>query len=114
MFNYKEMDITKVIFHKVAPIGDLPKGERLFVEIDGTPIVILNLEGQIAAIGDLCTHDNGPLGDGEIDEHEIICPRHGARFDILTGKALGLPAVTDIPVFPVRVTDGMIEVGIPI
>jgi 3-phenylpropionate/trans-cinnamate dioxygenase ferredoxin subunit len=53
------------------------------------------------------------VGDGEIEEHEIICPRHGARFDIRTGKATSLPAVVDIPSYPVRVVGSMLEIGLP-
>ena len=98
----------------VAGLDELPKGERLFLEVDGKPIVVLNIGGNFFAIGDLCTHDNGPLGEGELDGHAIICPRHGARFDVKTGKALSLPAVTPTPSYPVRVQDGMIEIGLPI
>ena len=90
----------------------MPNGERMFIEVEGKSIVLLNLAGTLFAIGDICSHDNGPVGDGEIEGNEIICPRHGARFDVHTGKATSLPAVADIPVYPVRVREAMIEVGL--
>ena len=71
-------------------------------------------QGEFYAIADLCSHDDGPLGDGDLEDHEIICPRHGARFDVRTGKVLSLPAVEDISAYPVRCIDGKIEVGVPI
>ncbi len=107
------IDLTDYSFYAVAKVGDLPPGERLFVEIGDVPIVIFNIAGKYFAIGDVCTHDDGPLGDGELDGHQIICPRHGARFDVRNGKALSLPAVVDIPTYPVRVTEDDIEVGVP-
>lgn len=100
-------------FFDIAPETELPNGERLYVEIEGLPIVIFNIAGQYFAIGDVCSHDNGPLGDGLLDGNLIVCPRHGAEFDIRTGKALTLPAVVDIPAYPIRVVDGKIEIGIP-
>jgi 3-phenylpropionate/trans-cinnamate dioxygenase ferredoxin subunit len=99
-------------FYSVATVEEIAPGERLFIEIGATPIVLLNAEGSLYAIGDICTHDNGPLGDGEIDGCDIICPRHGARFDVRTGEVLSLPAVLDAPVYPVRVVDGNVEIGI--
>jgi 3-phenylpropionate/trans-cinnamate dioxygenase ferredoxin subunit len=96
----------------VAPIEELPVGERLFIELDGKPIVVMNISGIIYAIGDLCTHDDGPLGEGEVDGFEIICPRHGARFDLRNGKAVSLPAVTDTTWYQTRVRDGVVEIGI--
>ena len=60
------------------------------IEIDELPIAVFNVDGKFYAIGDVCTHDDGPLGDGELDGYQIICPRHGARFDIRSGKALTL------------------------
>ncbi len=100
-------------FYPVADLTELPNGERLFVEIGELPIVVFNIAGGLFAIGDVCTHDDGPLGDGEVVGYEISCPRHGARFDIRSGKALALPAVVDTPSYPVRVDDGKILIGIP-
>jgi 3-phenylpropionate/trans-cinnamate dioxygenase ferredoxin subunit len=111
MFNYTKSDPTKCQFVQIAPQSDLPSGERLFVEVDEKKIVIFNLGGNLYALGDVCSHDDGPVGDGEIDGTDIVCPRHGAHFDIRSGEALLLPAAVDIPAYPVRVVDGMIEIG---
>lgn len=108
------MDEEQCEYIAIAPISELSNGERIFVEIDKLPIVIFNINGEYFAIGDVCTHDDGPLGDGDVEEHQVICPRHGARFDIRSGKALNLPAVVDIPAYPTRVINGQVEVGIPI
>ena len=113
MFNYKTADESKIEFVEIAPASELPNGERLFVEIEGKPLVIFNMAGQFFSIGDVCSHDDGPVGEGDIEGDNIVCPRHGAEFDIRTGKAVQLPAVVDIPAYPVRVVDGMIQVGIP-
>ena len=107
-----EIDIAKYEFFAVASMDELPNGQRLFLEIDGVPVVIFNIAGQYFAIGDVCTHDDGPLGDGEIEGFQIICPRHGARFDIRNGKALTLPAVLDTPSYPVRIVGDQIEIGV--
>lgn len=113
MFNYIHLDPSNLEFLEIAPADQLPDGERLFIEVGGKSIVVFNLSGKLFAIGDACSHDNGPVGDGEIEENEIICPRHGGRFDIRSGKATSLPAVVDIPAYPVRVVDGVIEIGVP-
>jgi len=113
MFNYTTLDPLQVEFVEIAHLAELPPGERLFIEAAGRSIVIFNLAGILYAIGDVCSHDNGPVGDGEIEEFEIICPRHGARVEIRTGKATSLPAVVDIPSYPVRVIGDMIEIGLP-
>ena len=112
--NYSEMAVSKLEYVRVAEVGDLVNGERLFVEIDDFSIVVFNIAGKLFAIEDVCSHDNGPLGDGDLEEeHEIVCPRHGAHFDVRNGEALTFPAVTDIPAYPVQIVDGFIEVGIP-
>jgi 3-phenylpropionate/trans-cinnamate dioxygenase ferredoxin subunit len=112
MSNYTQLDPTKLEYIEIAPAGQLTDGERLFVEMGGKSIVLFNLAGKLFAIGDVCSHDNGPVGDGEIEGNEIICPRHGARFDIRTGRATSLPALVDIPSYPVRVVEGMIQIGV--
>jgi 3-phenylpropionate/trans-cinnamate dioxygenase ferredoxin subunit len=113
MFNYAKLDPAECEFISVGPAADIGPGERLHLEIDGQPIVIFNIAGVYFAIGDICSHDAGPLGDGELEGDEIACPRHGARFDIRSGKALSLPAVEDIPAYPVEVVNGEVLIGLP-
>lgn len=108
-----DLETTEHDFVQVAPAEEVPNGGRLFVELDEQPIVVFNIAGQLFAIADLCSHDDGPLGDGDLEGYTVVCPRHGARFDVRDGKALTLPAVQDIPSYPVRVVDGQIEVGLP-
>lgn len=113
MFNYTTFEESKLEFIEISPASELPNGERLFVDVGDRPIVIFNIAGQFFAIGDVCTHDDGPLGDGLLEGHNIVCPRHGAEFDVRTGKVMQMPAVVDIPAFPVQVRDGIIFIGIP-
>ena len=114
MYNYKEVDKTKIEFVPVGTVDELNIGGRLFVEIDGIRIVVINISGSYYAIADVCSHDDGPVGEGTIEGFEITCPRHGARFDIRTGKVMALPAFIDIPAYPVRLVGDQIEIGLPI
>jgi 3-phenylpropionate/trans-cinnamate dioxygenase ferredoxin subunit len=113
MFNYTHLNPDKCDYFAVAEVHDLANGERMFIELGDEYLVIFNIGGDFYAIADLCSHDGGPLGDGEVDDHAVICPRHGARFDLHNGEALTFPAVEDIAAYPIRVQDDMIEVGIP-
>jgi 3-phenylpropionate/trans-cinnamate dioxygenase ferredoxin subunit len=113
MYNYKELDRRKLEYIPVGSVEELKAGGRLFIEIDEKSIVILNVAGQYYAIADVCSHDDGPVGEGDLEGYEIICPRHGARFDIRTGNVLALPAFVDIPAYPVRLAGDQIEIGIP-
>lgn len=113
MFNYTTIDSSELDFVEIAPASELPNGERLFVDVADKPIVIFNIAGQYFAIGDICTHDDGPLGDGVIEGNNIVCPRHGGEFDVRTGQAMQMPAVVDIPAYPVQIRDGAIFIGIP-
>lgn len=113
MFNYTHLEEEKVDFLEIAPESELPNGERMFVDIGDIAIVIFNIAGKFYAIGDVCSHDDGPLGDGELEDFNVVCPRHGAEFDVRTGKVTSMPAVVDIPAYPVRVVDGTIEIGVP-
>lgn len=113
MFNYSDLDGPKADFVEIAPVSELPNGGRLFVELGDKPIVVFNIAGRIFAIGDVCTHDDGPLGDGTLEGYNIVCPRHGAEFDVRTGKAMQMPAVVDVHAYPVQVRDEKIFIGIP-
>lgn len=104
--------MTELTYYPICSTEDLPAGERLFIDLDDEPVVIFNIAGDYYAIADVCTHDMGSLGEGEVEGHQIICPRHGARFDIRTGDVLTLPAVKGVPSYPVRVVDGMVEIGV--
>jgi 3-phenylpropionate/trans-cinnamate dioxygenase ferredoxin component len=106
------VDLSKYEFIQVVEASELASGERLFIEFENEPLVVFNIAGSFYVISDLCTHDDGPVGEGELEGHTIICPRHGARFDVRTGKVLTLPAITDIPTYPVRVKDGWVEIGV--
>lgn len=91
-------------FAKVARVSDIPPGERKLVEFESVRIAIFNLDGQLYAIEDTCTHDGGPLVEGKVlNGCEIECPRHGARFDIRTGAALSMPAYTPTNTYAVEI-----------
>jgi 3-phenylpropionate/trans-cinnamate dioxygenase ferredoxin subunit len=113
-YNYKQIEASNCVFYEIATLEDLPPGERLFVEIGLDPIVVFNLAGELYAIADVCSHDDGPVGDGELEGYQVICPRHGARFDVRTGEVLSLPAVVDIPAYPIQIANGKILLGIPV
>ena len=104
--------MSRTTYYPLCPVDDLTPGDRMFVEIGEDPVVVFNLAGDFFAIADLCTHDMGSLGEGEVEGHEIICPRHGARFDLRNGEVLSLPAVQGVPSYPIRISDGMIEIGV--
>lgn len=88
----------------VARAVDIPVGHTHRVVVDGEPVLLCNVAGALYAIEDYCSHDGEPLGEaGELEGCRIRCPRHGATFDVTTGKALTLPAVGAIATFPVRV-----------
>ncbi len=112
MFNYTKLDESKVEYFEIGP-ADLPNGERLFVEIGERPIVVFNIAGQYFAVGDVCTHDDGPLGDGDLEDYHIVCPRHGAEFDVRTGQVVMMPAVVDIPAYPLKIENETLFIGVP-
>ena len=100
-------------FFKVATIADLPVGGKFLAEIDGRAIALFNVAGGIHAIDDVCTHDGGPLAEGNLQGREIQCPRHGARFDVTTGKALCFPAFEPVAVHNVEIRgdDVLVSLG---
>lgn len=114
MYNYVEVDSENLEFVTVAEVGEISDGERLIIDIDGEPIAVFNIADLYYAIADVCSHDDGPVAEGELNEHEIVCPRHGAKFDIRNGRVLTLPAIVDIPAYPVRIEGTEIQIGLPI
>ncbi len=97
-------------FMTVARASDVPDPGVKIVRVDGEPVGLFHVEGGWYAIDDVCTHDGGPLAEGLLDGFEIECPRHGARFDIRTGAALSLPAITPVPTRVVRVQGDEIQI----
>ena len=114
MYNYRMLEAARLEYVTVASVAELEDGQRKLLDIDGEIIAVFNIAGGYFAIADVCSHDDGPVAEGEVEGTQIECPRHGARFDLQTGKALTLPAVVDIPSYPVRVLDGQIQIGLPV
>jgi 3-phenylpropionate/trans-cinnamate dioxygenase ferredoxin subunit len=98
----------------VCPVEELPPCSVKIVYAGVLALGVYNLDGEYYAIEDRCSHDDGPLAEGDFDcdEGVAICPRHGANIDIRTGRALTLPAVEPVQTFPVRVENGMIKVRV--
>lgn len=98
-------------FVRVALADELPEGGVRIVEVENEEILLCKVQGEIYALANICTHDDGPLGDGELLGYEIECPRHGARFDVRTGDVRSLPAIVPLPRYEVRVAGGEIWVS---
>jgi len=98
----------------ICAIDDLPPGAKRVVMWEDLEIGVVNCGGDILAIEDRCSHDNGDLMEGEVDEDRctVECPRHGSLFDLRTGKPLTLPAYVPVDTFPVMVQDGVIRVEV--
>jgi 3-phenylpropionate/trans-cinnamate dioxygenase ferredoxin subunit len=91
--------MSEPVAHKSA----IAPGTTQRVEVDGVGVLLCNVAGELYAVEDVCTHDGGELDASELDGCRIMCPRHGALFDVTTGKALTLPAVSPLPTYPVRI-----------
>ncbi|MBS4097605.1 MAG: non-heme iron oxygenase ferredoxin subunit [Sulfuricella sp.] len=97
----------------VATVAELPPGSRRVVDVDGTLVAVFNLAGAYHAIEDTCPHDRGELASGTLEGEEIVCPRHGARFSVISGRSASPLAYQALQVMEVRVADGMIQVRDP-
>jgi 3-phenylpropionate/trans-cinnamate dioxygenase ferredoxin component len=98
----------------VCPVEELPPGEMKLVTSGLVSIGVYNLDGEYYALEDRCSHDDGPLCEGEFDPEEgfAVCPRHGAHIDIRSGSPLTLPAVLPVETFPIVVEDGIVKVDL--
>ncbi len=91
-----------VDYIKVAKVHEVPEGHAKVFEVGDERVALCKVDGEVFAIADVCTHDGGPLGEGDLDGYEIICPRHGARFDVRTGAVLAFPAIMPVDSYPVK------------
>lgn len=102
-------------FVKVADLAEIPAGASKLVEVSQVRVALFNLEGEIFAIEDVCTHDGGPLVEGTVvNGCQVQCPRHGARFDIRTGAALSFPAFEATNTYAVQIKDGAVWIEQPV
>ena len=99
---------------EVGPLEELPPGSVKIVSAGDILIGVFNMNGELCAIEDRCSHDDGPLAEGELDQERcaVECPRHGSLFDLRTGRPLTLPAYVPVDTFPVLVEDDMIKLEV--
>jgi 3-phenylpropionate/trans-cinnamate dioxygenase ferredoxin subunit len=94
--------------------SDVTPGTVRVVEVDGRSLCVgLTEDGEWGAIDNVCTHDGGVLGEGELDDNAVECPRHGGRFDLFSGRVLALPPVRPVNAYAARVEDGRVVVELP-
>jgi 3-phenylpropionate/trans-cinnamate dioxygenase ferredoxin subunit len=98
----------------ICPVEELPPGGMRLVTWEDLEIGVFNCAGEVLAIEDRCSHDNGDLVEGEFDQDTctVECPRHGSKFDLHTGKPVNLPAYVPVDTFPVHVDDGVIKIEV--
>ena len=92
-------------FVRVASVDEIPEGRAIVVDVDYDSLALARVGGEVYCIDNICTHDGGPLGEGELDGTALECPRHGARFDVCTGRALSFPAVVPVNTYDVKIED---------
>ncbi len=97
-------------FERVASVDEISPGGRKSIVVDEVPALLLRVGDEFYAIEDVCTHDGQPLTNGPFAGNEITCPRHGARFDVRTGRPLCMPATEPVETFEVQIRDGGIYV----
>ncbi len=101
--------------HRVASLADIADNTVTKVTVDGRPIALASVEGELYAIDDTCSHADFSLSDGELDPIEcaLECPKHGALFSLRNGEALSLPATSPVQAHTVEVLDGEVLVSLP-
>jgi 3-phenylpropionate/trans-cinnamate dioxygenase ferredoxin component len=99
---------------EICPVDELPPGAKRVVTWEDLEIGVVNCGGEVLAVEDRCSHDDGDLMEGDVDEETctVECPRHGSEFDLRTGKPLNLPAYVPIDTYPVTIVDGVIKVEV--
>jgi 3-phenylpropionate/trans-cinnamate dioxygenase ferredoxin subunit len=90
-------------FTKVARVSDVPDPGKRTLEVQERMVVLVHVGGAFYCIDDVCTHDGGPLGEGQLCDSALACPRHGAKFDVRTGRALTMPATEDTVAHEIKI-----------
>ena len=100
---------------EVAAADEFPPGSTRIIRQGSLFVGVYNCGGELYAIEDRCSHDDGPLCEGDWDEDlcRVICPRHGSAFDLSSGRPLSLPATEPVDIYPVRIVDGMVLLALP-
>ena len=108
--------MTTATTHTVGPLADLASGTARRVDVGGVAVAVVRIDDDVYAIGDVCSHANVSLSEGEVwcDEREIECPKHGSTFSLVTGNPDTLPATQPVPVFDASVVDGQIVVTVSV
>jgi 3-phenylpropionate/trans-cinnamate dioxygenase ferredoxin subunit len=99
-----------VTWVRVGPAASIAPGDYATVEVDGVFVAVFNVNGEYLAVEDVCTHDGGGLAGGRVEGDQVICPRHGARFCLRTGRALSPPAYEPVRHYETRIVNGQVEV----
>jgi 3-phenylpropionate/trans-cinnamate dioxygenase ferredoxin subunit len=100
-------------FEPVMLLAEIPQGSMRTAMVEGREILICHTREGVYALDNICTHAHARMCEGRLRATRIVCPLHGASFDIRDGKVLGPPAVVPLPTFPVRVVEGKVEVAVP-
>ena len=100
------------MFRPIAKTGDIPIGQPFLADVEGVPVAVCNVGGEFYAFEDACSHDGASFDMGFVEGNEIICPRHGAAFDVTTGKNLCPPAFSPVRTYPVRTNGDVVEIDI--
>lgn len=110
---YQKAREAETVFVPVLASDELADGRQTCIEVEGRSIALFRAGGSCFALDDTCTHEGGPLSDGQVRDGEVECPWHGARFELDTGRATEAPAAGGVESYSVRERDGRVEVGIP-
>jgi nitrite reductase/ring-hydroxylating ferredoxin subunit len=112
-FSIQRGFLSMAEFVKVAGLSEVPQGEMKVVELDGKPVVLANVDGEIYAFGGECTHKGGLLGEGELEGDTVICPLHGGEFNVKTGEVLSPPPEEPVSSYQVQVEGDDIKIARP-
>ena len=99
-------------YQRACALDDVEEGSAIRVVIDDVPVAVVRSEGEVFALHDVCSHANVALSEGEVDGETIECWLHGSRFDLVTGRPIGLPATEPVPVYPVKIDGDDVYVAV--